>query len=407
MLATLKSKPWRPLLLAGASLLVGGALAMPALGADYAQTNLVTDNASALAAAGYAPAAHVDPNLINPWGIARSATGGWIVANAGSANVTSYNGSGVSLGAPIATPQSNNVGPAGATGLVYNSGPGFALPTGGPSQFLTANLDGSISGWNAAQGSTGVQVVAGRAGGNLQLYTGLATGVADGHPVLYAANGITGNIDVYDQNFAPTKLMGGTFTDPTLANPNIPNSTGLTPFNVQNLDGNIWVTYATPGPNADQAALGVGYVNEFTSDGTFIRRFATGGDLASPWGIAIAPDNFGAYSGDVLIGNFVDGNYGYISAYNDASGAFQGLVTDGNGAPISISGLWGLEFGNGGQAGPSNGLFFAAGIGDEAHGLFGEISAVPEPTSWALMILGVGFAGAQLRLKRRRALVIC
>ena len=391
------ARSWRTLLLAGAALTMGAGLAAPAMAGGYAQTNLVTDDQAALTALGYAPAAQVDPNLVNPWGIDHSPTGGWVVANTGTATATSYRGSGASAGPAVTTPQANFVGPAGPTGIVFNSGSGFVLPTGGASQYLVANIDGSISGWNPAQGSTAVQVVAGRAGGNLQLYTGLAAGDVGGQSYLYAVNGITGNIDVFNQNFAPTTLAGG-FIDPG-ANPN-----GLAPFNVQNLGGHIWVTYAIPGPAADAAPLGVGFVSEFNSDGTFIRRFADGGDLASPWGIAIAPGDFGAFSGDVLIGNFVDSNFGYIGAYRESDGAFQGLLRDHNGAPIANPGLWGLEFGNGGAAGPANELFFAAGIADEAHGLFGGIAAVPEPASWALMILGLGFAGAQLRAQRRRAL---
>ncbi len=388
---------WRSLLLAGAAMTTAAALAAPAMAGGYAQSNLVTDDQAALAAAGYAPAAHVDPNLVNPWGIDHSATGGWFVANTGTGTLTTYAGSGASAGAAITIPQANFVGPAGPTGIVFNGGSGFVLPTGGPSQFVIDNLDGSISGWNPAQGSSAVQMVAGRAGGNPQLYTGLAAGDVGGQSYLYAVNGITGNIDVFDHNFAPTTLAGG-FVDPG-ANPS-----GLAPFNIQNLDGHLWVTYATPGPTADEAPLGLGFVSEFNADGTFVRRFADGGDLASPWGIAIAPAGFGAYSGDVLIGNFVDGATGYISAYRESDGAFQGLLSGPGGTPIANPGLWGLEFGNGGAAGPANHLYFAAGIGDEAHGLFGDIAAVPEPASWALMLLGLGFAGAQLRSQRRRVL---
>ena len=395
---TYTAQSWRTLLLASAAATMGVALAAPAMAGGYAQSNLVTDDQAALAAAGYAPAAQVDPNLVNPWGIDHSPTGAWVVANAGTATVTTYHGSGANAGPAVTTPQANFVGPAGPTGIVYNGGSGCVLPPGGASQYLVSNLDGSISGWNPAQGSNAVQMVAGRADGNPQLYLGLAEGDVGAQSYLYAANGITGNIDVFDQHFARPTLAGG-FIDPG-ANPN-----GLAPFNVQNLGGHIWVTYATPGPIADEAPLGVGFVSEFNTDGTFIRRFADGGDLASPWGIAIAPSNFGAFSGDVLIGNFVDSSFGYISAYRQSDGAFQGLLRDQSGAPIANPGLWGIEFGNGGAAGPANELFLAAGIGDEAHGLFGGITAVPEPTSWALMILGLGFAGAQLRAQRRRALV--
>jgi uncharacterized protein (TIGR03118 family) len=389
------SRPWRTLLLAGASLSASVALAPAALAGDYQQTNLVTDSQAALAAGGYSPAAHVDPNLINPWGMDRSPTGQWWVSNTGTATSTLYNGAGVAAPLVVTTPQNGGGGPAGPTGQVYNGGSGFALASGGPARFIISNLDGSISAWNGAQGSTAVQVVPGRTGGNLAAYTGLAIGSTGGQSYLYAANNITGGIDVFDQSFAHANLGPNAFVDPN-------GTGGLAAFNAQNLGGNIFVTYAVGGPPSADAPLGSGFVDEFGADGTFMRRFAQGGDLASPWGLALAPGDFGVFSNDILIGNFTHGDYGYISAYAQ-DGTFQGLLSD-QGTPIAIDGLWALEFGNDAGAGPHNALYFAAGIGAEAHGLFGEISSVPEPTSWALMILGFGFAGAQLRAKRRRTL---
>jgi uncharacterized protein (TIGR03118 family) len=395
MMSFAVSRPWRTLLATGASLAASAALA-PAMAGDYQQTNLVTDNQAALAAGGYAAAAHVDPNLVNPWGMDRSPTGQWWVSNTGTATSTLYNGSGVPSPLVVTTPQNNCCGPSGPTGQVYNGGSGFVLPTGGASRFIIANLDGSISAWNGAQGSTAVQVVPGRTGGNLAAYTGLAIGSTGGQSYLYAANNITGAIDVFDQSFAAVSLGANAFVDPN-------GTGGLAAFNAQNLGGKIWVTYAVGGPPSADAPLGSGFVDEFAADGTFIRRFAEGGDLASPWGLALAPGDFGAFSNDILIGNFTHGDYGYISAYAQ-DGTFQGLLGSG-GTPLAIDGLWALEFGNDAAAGPHNALYFAAGIGAEAHGLFGQISAVPEPTSWALMILGFGFAGGQLRAKRRRTLV--
>ncbi|THD56440.1 TIGR03118 family protein [Phenylobacterium sp.] len=388
------SRSWRAALLAGAALALGAALAAPAGASGYAQTNLVTDNQAALAAAGYAPAAHVDPNLINPWGMDRSPTGEWWVSNAGSATSTLYNGAGVPSSLVVNTPQNGGGGPAGPTGQVYNGGSGFVLPTGGPSRFILSNLDGSISAWNGAQGSNAVEVAPGRTGGNIAAYTGLAIGSVGGSSYLYAANNITGGIDVYNQNFALTSLGANAFTDP-----NAPQA-GLAAFNAQNIGGNIFVTYAVGGPPSANQGLGSGYVDEYDSSGNLIQRF-TGPDLDSPWGIALAPSDFGQFSNDILIGNFTHGADGFINAFSQ-DGAFQGLLTDSSGNPIAIDGLWALEFGNGAAAGPANALYFAAGITDETHGLFGAITAVPEPSSWALMILGVGFTGAGLRARRRR-----
>ena len=202
----------------------------------------------------------------------------------------------------------------------------------------------------------------------------------DGQTYLYAANHQTGNIDVFDSTFAPVSLSAKAFVDP------LPNPSGLLAYNVESIDGNIWVTYAAA--SAATQPLGTGFVDEFTPDGKFIRRFASGGDLDSPWGVTLAPSDFGAFSGDVLIGNFTHGSLGYISAYRESDGAFEGLLSSG-GAPIAIDGLWELAFGDGGASGPTNALYFAAGINNEKHGLFGEIVSVPEPATWALMLLGV------------------
>ena len=375
------------------------ATATSAGAAGYVQTNLVTDDPAAVTAGGYSPALYVDPMLVNPWGMDHAPGGPWVVADAGfptgnpgpSSSVTSYTGYGVKTSPTILSLQNGAGGSGGLTGLAYNDSTGFDLPTGGPATYLFSNLDGSISGWNAAQ-TAAVQVVPGRAGGNHAKYSGMELGDFDGQTYLYAANHLTGAVDVFNDSFAPVSFGSNAFVDP-LANP-----VGLLAYNVESIAGDLYVTYAAA--SAATAPLGSGFVDEFTANGQFIRRFATGGDLASPWAVTLAPSNFGAYSGDVLIGNFTHGNYGYISAYRESDGAFQGLLS-ANGAPIAIDGLWELAFGGGGESGPTNALYFAAGIDNESHGLFGSISAVPEPTTWALMLLSVTAMGARFRSAHR------
>jgi uncharacterized protein (TIGR03118 family) len=380
-------------LISGAALVLASGVAAAG---DYKVTPLVTDSQSVLATLGYGAAPYVDPALINPWDISNSDTGPWVIADTGGAGccaagtATSYNGSGVKQGPTVSIPQGSGP-PFGPTGVVYAGGAGFALPGGGQAQYVFDNLDGSISGWDGASASAQTLLPGRGPGGNLAAYTGLEIASYDGQTLLYAANNITGNIDVFDTALDPVTLPGN-FTDPN------PNPLGLLPFNITELNGKLWVTYAVPGPPSSAQPLGSGFVDEYNLDGTFDARFATGGMLDSPWGTAIAPANFGRYSNDVLIGNFNDdGGLGYILAYSP-SGTYLGTL-DEKGSPIVLPGLWAIQFGNDGASGPSNDLYFAAGIGDENHGLFGMISYVPEPSSWALMIMGVGLIGASLRTR--------
>jgi uncharacterized protein (TIGR03118 family) len=373
--------------------------ASAASAAGYQVTPLVTDDESVLSTLGYGAAPTVDPALINPWDISNSDTGPWVVANTGgsgccaSGTATSYNGAGQIQTPTVSIPEGSSP-PFGPTGVVYAGGAGFNLPGGGQAQYVFDNLDGSISGWDGSSASAQTLVAGRGPGGNVAAYTGLEIASYDSQTLLYAANNITGNIDVFDTSLNPVTLPGA-FTDPG------PNPDGLLPFNITELDGKMWVTYAVAGPPSSDQPLGSGFVDEFNLDGTFISRFATGGMLDSPWGVAIAPSNFGAYSNDVLIGNFDDDNgTGYILAYAP-DGTYLGTL-DENGKPIVLPGLWAIQFGNGGQSGPTNELYFTAGIGDENHGLFGEISAVPEPGAWVVMLLGFGFVGAGLR--RRSAI---
>jgi uncharacterized protein (TIGR03118 family) len=216
-------------------------------------------------------------------------------------------------------------------------------------------------------------------------------GSSGGSNFLYAANNAAGTVDVFDQNFNPVSLGSGAFTDP-----NLPS--GLSPFNVVNVGGQLFVTYAAGGPDADEQALGTGAVDIFSTDGTLVGRFATGGNLLSPWGVAQAPSGFDSLGGDILIGNFSDEN-GFINIF-DPSGDYLGMLTMG-GDPFNMPYLWALGFRTGGAGVDPNSLYITAGIGDEEHGLFAQLLPVPEPSTWAMMLAGFGAIGLSFRARAR------
>lgn len=356
----------------------------PSLAAQQvAQTNLVTDSQAFLASQGFTPAATEDPDLINPWGMSFGPTSPFWVSNQGSGTATLYNGFGAKQPLTVNITQSP-VPPNGPTGQVFNSTNDFLLSDGAKATFLFANLDGSISGWNPGLGTV-TSVGASTPGG---LYTGLALGSSGGGNFLYAANAGLGRVDVFNASFTPVTLTGN-FTDPGLPS-------GLAPFNIANIGGQLYVTYAPP-MNPDEAALGTGVVDVFSTDGTFVRRFATGGNLLSPWGVTRAPASFGTLGGAILIGNFAEED-GFINAFRESDGAFLGsLVMPGSSNPLKIPYLWALAFGNGGVGFNPNAIYFAAGIGDENHGLIGRLNAVPEPAQWAMMLAGFACAGFAIR----------
>ena len=275
----------------------------------------------------------------------------------------------------------------GPTGQVANSGSGFDVTgTGKSALFIFANLNGTISAWNGSAGTTAV-TEATTPGAS---YTGLA--MSSTNTMLYAANGTTGNIDVFNGSFAPTTVPGG-FVDPNLP-------AGDVPFNAQDIGGKVYVTYAPAGhPAQTSATAGMGLVDVFNEDGTFVQRLVTGGNLAAPWGVALAPASFGKLGGDLLVGNFsyVDSE---INAYNPTTGMWEGMISVDPGAGNSPGGLWDLTFGGGGKDGDPNVLYFTDGINSEHHGLFGAITSVPEPSTWAMML--VGFGGLALLAARRR-----
>jgi len=319
-----------------------------------------------------------------------TSTGPFWVSNQGSNTSTLYDGEGEPQSLIVTIPHAP-AGPAGPTGQIFNSSSSFALASGDPGLFFFANLDGSISGWNGDSGTVSEVVVSAGSDARPAIYTGLAVGNSGGADFLYAANNLTGHVDVFDSSYASATLAGD-FTDPG-ANPD-----GLVPFNVQNINGLIYVTYAVGGPAADEAPEGSGFVSVFRTDGTFVGRLIDVGVVTSPWGLAIAPEGFGKFSGALLVGNFHE-DLGFISAFDPDTGELLGTLTDEDGDVITIPDLWTLLVGNDGAGGDSDDIYFTAGIGDEAHGLLGEIGAVPLPAALPLLL---GALGGLLGFGRRR-----
>jgi uncharacterized protein (TIGR03118 family) len=285
--------------------------------------------------------------------------------------------------------------PVGPTGQVFNSTSNFQV-NGTPASFIFASLDGSISAWNNSAG-TMAQVKVGPTTGST--YTGLAIASNASGSFLYAANNATGKIDVFNGSFAPANLGANAFANPT----GLP--TGLVPFNVQSIGDKIYVTYAVPGHAAQTAAQeGQGAIAAFDTNGNFIQgSLVAGSKLASPWGITLAPASFGQFGGDLLVGNFAY-NVSEINAFDPVTGAYLGTLSDANGNKILNSGLWALDFGNGGNGGDPNTLYFTAGINGEKDGLLGAISAaapVAEPSTIGLLVTG-SLALYGVRCWRRR-----
>jgi uncharacterized protein (TIGR03118 family) len=320
----------------------------------FSQTNLVSDVQGL--------AANTDPNLKNPWGVSFSATSPFWTADQATGLSTLYNAVGVPQALVVTIP--GGPPPSGPTGTVFGNVAGSFLVNGTPATFIFDTLNGTLAGWNG--GTAAVQMAATPGA----IYTGLAEASNGTSNFLYAANSAPGgHINVFNSGWQPTTLSGN-FTDPNLP-------AGLVPFNIQNISGNLYVTYASLGPGGTPMPGGV--VSEFDANGNFIKRIATGGSLFAPWGIVLAPSSFGSFSNDILIGNFGNGE---ILAYDATTDLFLGTLNGPNGQPLVNSFLWSLETRAGGSGFDPNGVYFSAGINNQADGLFGEITAItPEPAT--------------------------
>jgi uncharacterized protein (TIGR03118 family) len=319
---------------------------------SYVVDPLVSDNG--------VPGTVTDTNLVNAWGLTASSTSPWWVADNGTGVSTLYSGTGAIV--PLVV----DVGEA-PTGTVFNTTTGFPLPAGAVNaRFLFDTERGVISGWNGGPAAqTKITSTEGA------VYKGLAIAQTTVGPRLYAADFHNRRVDVFDGSWQPVKQSFFSFRDPT-----IPRS--FAPFGIQAIGSRIYVSYAKTQPGSDDevAGPGLGFVDAFDAATGLLAAKVIDGQLNAPWGLAVAPANFGRFSGDLLVGNFGDGR---INAFRPILGGLlyvpQGQLRMQSGVPVTINGLWALEFGNGAGAGPTDSLFFTAGPGDEEHGLFGSIRA--------------------------------
>jgi uncharacterized protein (TIGR03118 family) len=352
---------------------------------NFDQTNLVSSVPGL--------AANTDPNLIDPWGVAFSPTSPFWLANQNSATTTLYDGAGNLIeigGNPAIAIPGGASGTAGPTGEVFNSTTGFQL-NGAPAHFIFANLNGTISGWTGGASA----LLASSATTPGATFTGLALASNGGSNYLYAADStyLTGKIDVFNSSFQPLTLGSGSFPG-NFTDPN--GLAGYVPFNVQLIGGQLYVAYANLNP--DGSSNPGGYVDIYNTNGTFVKRLASGGALNAPWGFAVAPATFGSFGGDLLIAN--NGN-GWINAFNPTTGAFIGTMDGPNGQPLVYQDLWSIDFRTGGTNVNTNALYFVEGINNDTGGLFGELTvATPEPAS--LLVSSFGVLGLGLVAWRRK-----
>lgn len=339
----------------------------------YLQHNLISD--------GFVAADHIDTNLVNAWGLVSGPTTPWWIADNGSGKTTLFNVATGSIIAEFTVPGAGGA-QGNPTGVVFNGGTGFVVNNGvgapAPARFIFASEDGTLS---AFKGAPIVTVVPNaQAPAHDAVYKGIAIDSATAGTMLYATDFHNGKVDIFDSSFHAVTIAGS-FTDPNLP-------AGFAPFGIQNIDGTIYVTYALQDADKhdDVAGPGNGYVDAYDTSGNLIRRVASAGELNSPWGLALAPANFGRFSGDLLVGNFGNGRiHAFDPAQLTETGEFAavGLLHSASGKPITIDGLWALQFGHGTSASSANGttntLFFTAGPNDEGDGLFGTLLNVPPP----------------------------
>jgi len=373
------------------------------LAQHYTQKNLVSDISQPDNPDG--SKVLVDPNLKNPWGLTRSSTSPWWVGNNNSGTSTLYDGTGKPINifpdpagsifdnfVIVPPPGFAATGTQSApTGVVYNGSPtDFILDKGTPggkqAVFIFATEDGTISGWNSAvnipAGSHAPSINAvlevdnsDKGSPNGAVYKGATTAEIDGKRFLYVTNFRSGRIEVYDTNFKPVPLRNTGGDDDAEAFEDRAMPQGFAPFNVQNIGGSLFVTYAKQDPlkHDPVGGAGLGFVDIFSPTGKLQGRLQSGPWMNAPWGVVWTPRDFGEFSNTILVGQF---RSGWIAAFNGFTHKFIGFVKNTDETLLTISGIWSLTFGNNGGAGSSTTLFFTAGINDENDGLFGTLTPI-------------------------------
>jgi len=331
----------------------------------YVQSNLVSDLPGEAIA--------TDTNLIGAWGTTASSSSPWWVNSTFSGLSLVINGAGQPLSLIVAVPPTNGSTP---TGIAFNGGNGFQVGSNMPARFIFATLNGTISGWNPSQPNSHVAVLkvnnVGTAG-----YSGLTLAQNNGQDFLYVADFFKNTIDVFDTNFTAVPLPAGAFTDTRVP-------AGLVVFNVLLVGDWLYVTYAPTNVFDGGTGPGRGFVDVFDVNGQLHHRLQHGFWMNAPWGVTLAPADFGRASNHILVGMF---GSGAIAAFDQSSGQwddaghgrFDDFLRNTDALPLIISkGLWGLGFGNGANAGPTNTLYFASDFtfGGHFHGLFGTLTAV-------------------------------
>jgi len=374
----------RRILLAVSALLAGSVLlGTRAEAQHYSQDDLLSDQPGGVP--------FTDPNLVNPWGLARSTISGWFSANNRTGTATVHSG-GTGESGPLVVsipPLPGRTGHGSPTAAVFNGTDAFALVAGIPARVMFVTEDGTISGFNLNVDATHAVLKVVSPGAS---YTGAAIALRGGSAFLYVANFADGRIEVFDSAFnrvQPPALAGAAGSRHPAGNPQgerLPRDHFLddqvppdfAPFNVQNVGGDLYVTFAKKDAVTGVAAgPGLGYVDVFSPGGQLLRRLEHGPWLDAPWGIALASGDFGSFSHNLLVGQFGSGE---IAAYDAATGAFLGKLLKSTGEePLVVDGLRALSFGSGlTSSGPANFLFFAAGVDNESHGLFGLLAPVAE-----------------------------